>query len=185
MKITRKKDSVIRDDLAQTLTVGIHFAFLGAVTVATARPFLFPSLGPSAYLLAAGEGEKEAQSGPYNVVGGHFIAVVCGLIAYHFFAPDLLILRALDTGSLSEPILRLGASSIVGMMLTTFGMLVSGTNHPAAAATTLIVALGLISDPTGAAFIVVAVVLLVLVHERVIYPMTTKLGFEPDDPRRV
>ncbi len=36
---------MVRDDIAQTLVVGVHFVILGVVTVVTARPFLFPSLG--------------------------------------------------------------------------------------------------------------------------------------------
>lgn len=183
--LTPQRDATLRDDVAQTITVGLQFVVLAAVTLATARPFLFPSLGPSAYLLAAGEGEKEAQSGAYHVIGGHLVAVVSGLIGYHLFASGQLVIEALQSPAFSEPILRLGASSILGMMLTTIGMLVTDTNHPAAAATTLIVSLGILSTLREAAVIMLAVILLVVVHEQVIYPATIKFGFEPEDPRDV
>lgn len=175
---------MVRDDIAQTIMVGIHFAFLGAVTLATAQPFLFPSLGPSAYLLAAGEGENEAQSGPYHVIGGHLVSVVAGLIGYHTLASGLVVVNVLETATaFSGAILRLGASSIVAMMLTTIGMLLTDTNHPAACATTLIVSLGILSSPTEATVIMLAVVALVAVHELFIYPAAERLWFEPENPR--
>lgn len=94
-------------------------------------------------LLAAAEGENEAQSGPYHVIGGHLVAVVAGLIGYHVFASGLVVVQVLQTASpFAGELARLSASSVVAMTLTTIGMLLTDTNHPAACATTLIVSLG-------------------------------------------
>ncbi|XVH32394.1 HPP family protein [Haloferacaceae archaeon DSL9] len=173
---------MVNDKLSAGIYVALHFLYLGLVAWATGRPFIFPSLGPSAYLLAVGD--RDAASGPYHVIGGHLIAVIGGLVAYHTIASGLI---AVDAFSQAEPfasdILLLAASSILAMILTTVGMLQAKTNHPAACATTLIVALGLLSSLVDGAIIMASVVMLVGLHNYVIYPGAVKLGFEPEDPR--
>lgn len=135
-------------------------------------------------LLAAAEGENEAQSGPYHVIGSHLVAVVAGLIGYHVFASGLVVVQVLQTASpFAGELARLGASSVVAMTLTTIGMLLTDTNHPAACATTLIVSLGVLSSPSDAAYIMLAVVALVAVHELVVYPAAQRLNAEPEEPR--
>ncbi|HET7323806.1 MAG TPA: HPP family protein [Halococcus sp.] len=174
---------MIRDAVETGIYVGIHFVVLGLIAWATARPFLFPSLGPSAYLLAVGDGG--AESDPRQVIGGHLIAVVCGLIGFYLFAPGLNSLELL--GATSSPfasdLLRLTASSVVAMVLTTIVMVVTEMGHPAACATTLIASLGLISTPIGGLFIVLAVVALVGIHYLLIRPLVAETEFEPEDPR--
>ena len=61
--------------------------------------------------------------------------------------------------------------------------LAAKTNHPAACATTLIVALGLLSGILDIAIIMVSVVILYVLHENVLFPTAKRLGFEPEDPR--
>ncbi|WP_246084314.1 HPP family protein [Salinadaptatus halalkaliphilus] len=63
------------------------------------QPFLFPSLGPSAYLMATGE--QPRAEGAYHVVGGHAIATVCGLVAYLTIADGLLVVDAFDQGNVT------------------------------------------------------------------------------------
>jgi len=176
---------MVRDQIAQTITVGILFVVLGLVTWATARPFLFPSLGPSAYLLAAGEGESARASSPYHVIGGHLVAVVSGLVAFHLLAPATDITTVLGSSSpiSSTALLRFGAGSVVAMMGTTFGMLATNTNHPAACATTLIVSLGVLSTLVDGVYIVLAVTALVVLNNYLVYPAMTTLGAEPEEPR--
>lgn len=175
---------MVRDDISQTITVGIHFVVLGLLTWATAQPFLFPSLGPSAYLLAAGEGESERASGAYHVIGGHLVAVVSGFVGFHVLAPNVIITNVLAASSPASSItvLRLAASSVFAMMGTTFGMLVTDTNHPAACATTLIVSLGLLSSLIEVAYIMLAVVVLVAVNG-LVYPTMATFGLAPEEPR--
>ncbi len=77
----------------------------------------------------------------------------------------------------------LAISGIVAMVLTTVGMLWSGTNHPAACATTLIVALGLMSTVLEGLIIVLSVAILVGFHGLVVERVQELYGVEPEDPR--
>jgi CBS-domain-containing membrane protein len=153
------------------------------ITLATGRPFLFPSLGPSAYLLATGEQPRE--EGPYHVIGGHTIAVVSGMIAYALFGGGTSAYVVFDRPdpAFTMDLVYLSVSATVAMMLTTATMLVTKTNHPAACATTLIVALGLMGGFEDAIIIVAAVTVLWYVHEQVIERIARSYGFKPEDPR--
>lgn len=82
----------------------------------------------------------------------------------------------------SQPVLvpSLGPSSYP---LTTVAMLRSNTNHPAACATTLIVALGLMSTPIEVGIIVLSVALLVGFHNTDVDRLQDRYGLEPEEPR--
>ncbi len=173
----------LRDEYSATLNTFFHFAVLGLITLVTGRPFLFPSLGPSAYLLATGEQPRE--EGPYHVIGGHTVAVVSGLLAYELFANDVsaYVVFARPDPAFTMELVYLSASATVAMMLTTATMLVTKTNHPAACATTLIVGLGLMGGLEEALIIVLAVAVLWYVHEHAISRVASWYGFDPDEPR--
>ncbi|ELZ06251.1 hypothetical protein C482_00475 [Natrialba chahannaoensis JCM 10990] len=172
----------VRDDLSAGTNVTLHFLFLGGLAWASGQPFLFPSLGPSAYLLATGE--KDRAEGPYHVIGGHAVATLCGLIAYVLFADGIVVVDAFEQGDpFSSEVGRLVISGIVAMLLTTVGMLWSNTNHPAACATTLIVALGLMSTVLEGVIIVVSVALLVVFHNTIVDRVQDFYGVKPEDPR--
>jgi hypothetical protein len=49
---------------------------------ATGRPFIFPSLGPSAFALALGEDAISAR----RIIGGHSIGIAAGFLSYHLLA---------------------------------------------------------------------------------------------------
>lgn len=172
----------LRDDLSAGTNVMLHFLLLGGLAWGSGQPFLFPSLGPSAYLLAAGE--KPRAEGTYHVVGGHAIAAVCGLITYLLFADGIVALDAFEQGTpFSSDVGLLVLSGTVAMVLTTVGMLWSDTNHPAACATTLIVALGLMSTVLEVIIIVVSVIILVWFHGIIVERVQDLFGVEPNDPR--
>ncbi|QLG49835.1 HPP family protein [Natrinema halophilum] len=143
-----------------TLYVGVLLAVPGLLAWVTGRTLLFPSLGPSAFLLAT-VGNAEVTS-PRRIVGGHFIGVVAGLIAYHTIAPGLEVTTSAPMLAASQ--LRLVASGVLAVTLTSGGMLATETSHPPACATTLIVSLGLLSSLVDGALIVFVVVVLVVVH---------------------
>jgi hypothetical protein len=50
----------------------------GAMAWILGKPLIFPSLGPSAFVLVFDASENRAR----RVIGGHLIGVVSGLIAY-------------------------------------------------------------------------------------------------------
>lgn len=156
-----------RASVADSLRTGARacclLAVLGVVAVATGYPYLFPSLGPSAYALAVTP--AAATSRPRRVVGGHLVGLLGGLVAYHALTDGLVVTEpppAFSVGSL-----RLAASAVTSLGVTSVGMRAGGVEHPPACATTLIVALGLLATPVEAVVVGTAVLLLVAVDRLV------------------
>ena len=116
------------------------------------RPLIFPSVGPSAYVLVSKPRENRAR----RVIGGHLIGVVCGLIAHHSLA------KGLSLAGLSQPLsptgLHIVASGVISMALTTTLMTALRASHAPACATTLIVSLGVLSGLYDGVLIMVAVI---------------------------
>lgn len=149
--------------IRQSLRVGLLLVLPALTAWSTGSPFIFPSLGPSAFsLVIDGEGEADGR----RVIGGHLIGVAGGLLAYHLIAPGLT-LTALPP-VLSLPLFRLAASGVVSVALTSAGMLAADARHPPACATTLIVSLGLLATLRDAFFIMLAVTLMYGVHRLLI-----------------
>lgn len=135
--------------VAEAAYAGALLAVAGALAWATGRPLVFPSLGPSAYLLAAA---PERTTGR-ELLGGHAVGVLAGLGAYHLLAADARILATFPAGGTAGA--HLAASAVASVALTTAGMALTDTRHAPACATTLIVSLGLL--PTLADALVIAV----------------------------
>lgn len=150
-----------REWVRQAGRAGALLAGLGGVVWGSGLPFLFPSLGPTAYLFATDPDAPESR--PRAVAGGHAIGVVAGLLAYHMVAGDVLLTGATGPGTLAS--LRLAVSGVVAVGLTTAGMLATDTGHAPACATTLIVSLGILSSPLEGAIILLAVTGLLAEHE--------------------
>ncbi len=131
------------------LTIGL-LALLAAVTH---NPFVFPSLGPTAYLFFFTP--LAAASTPRNAILGHAIALVCGFAALSVagavhFPPAW---RAEING---PHVLAAALSlSVTGAIMVFFHI-----SHPPAGATTLIVSLGIISKPRYLVIVEIAVILL-------------------------
>lgn len=142
------------------VVAGALVAVAGVLAWVTGFRFIFPSLGPTAYLLAVRPTVPSCQ--PRRVVGGHVVGVVGGLVAFYLVAPDVAVTAELPP--LSSDGLRLAASGVLATGLTAGGMLATGLRHAPACATTLIVSLGLLSRLPQAVGIVFAVVVLVSVN---------------------
>ena len=149
------------DRLGTTLHTGLLLSTTAVLAWLSGFPMLFPSLGPSAFVLALFQ-DSDATS-PRRVIGGHAIGAVAGLAVYHLLASGIAMTAVTEPGSLDG--LRLGASGVAATMLTAGGMLWTETRHPPACATTLIVSLGLLSTPLEGALIVATVAVLVVAHE--------------------
>ncbi|WP_254272993.1 HPP family protein [Haloarcula marina] len=149
------------ESLRQSLRVGALLSTLGAVVWLSGLPFLFPSLGPTAYLFATRPAAPASK--PRRVLGGHAIGVLAGLLAYHAVAGGVVITASMGPGTVGG--LRLAASGVVAVALTTAGMLLTDTGHAPACATTLIVGLGILTSPVEGAIIVAAVGVLVVENE--------------------
>lgn len=132
------------------LTIGI----LALLALVTGNPFVFPSLGPTAYLLFFSPLAKA--SSPRNTILGHAIGLICG------YGPFVL------TGAGSVPFgghpgifwPRILAAAL-SLSATGAFMALLDISHPPAGATTLIVSLGIIARPRELVVIEVAVFLLV------------------------
>ena len=118
------------------LASGVLVLVCGLLGLATGQLWLFPSIGPTAFLLAHSPEAPSAQ--PWNVVVGHLVGLTAGYLAlaplHVSNLPATFALHAL------MPV-RVWASALA-VTLTLFGQIVTRSSHPPAAATTLLVALG-------------------------------------------
>lgn len=133
----------------------------GLVAWLFGRPLIFPSLGPTAFALVRNANENRA----WPVIGGHLIGVVSGLIAYYGLAGGLS-LDALATAYSTDG-LRIVASGVLSIALTTWGMLTARASHAPACATTLIVSLGVLPGFVDGLLIMAAVLCMFLVHRAI------------------
>lgn len=133
----------------------LTIAILSALAGLTGSPFVFPSLGPTAYLFFFAPMGKS--SSPRHAILGHAIGLICGFCAYVLMGSHGFVTTSLGQVSWREIVaagLSLAATGAVMVLLR--------VSHPPAGATTLIVSLGILSDPTYLLIIEIAVVLLTL-----------------------
>ena len=149
-----------RHRVGTSLYAGVLFVVLGVLAWVSGQPFIFPSLGPSAFILAfQRDGDR---TGLVSVVVSHLIGGVAGLLAYSLLAGGVSLVA--DPTAFSTGGLRLVASATLSLVVTSLGMISTDTVHAPACATTLIVSLGLLSTPIQVAVIVVGVGVLVAFH---------------------
>jgi hypothetical protein len=136
------------------LNSAISIAILAAIAALTKEPFVFPSLGPTAFLLfyaALG-----AQAAPRNAFCGHLIGVLAGFLALVIFG---LTTAPANLTDVTAP--RIGAVAL-SLCLTLSLMVWLSVPHAPAGATTLIVALGLLRTPGQLTVLMIAVVLMIV-----------------------
>lgn len=131
----------------------ISIALLSAIAMVTGEPFVFPSLGPTAFVLFFSA--LSAQASPRNVFCGHLIGVLAGFAALVIFG-----LQAIPADLEDVTLPRLGAVAFA-LAATLSVMIWLGVPHAPAGATTLIVALGLLRTPAQLTVLMVAVVILI------------------------
>jgi len=131
----------------------ITIALLALLALVTGSPFVFPSLGPTAYLFFFSP-LAEASS-PRNAILGHAIGLICGYAAFVLTTTSDQPF-ALHTAVHAPTVLAAALSlSATGAFMVLFRV-----SHPPAGATTLIVSLGIITQPKNLVIIEIAVVLL-------------------------
>jgi CBS-domain-containing membrane protein len=133
---------------------------IGLLAILFNQPWLFASLGPTAYLIA--HSPKQPAAAFYNAVVGHLIAVASGFLVVALIgaddAPSLFVTHHLVG-------IRVLASA-VALGLAIAGELLLRASHPPAAATVLLITLGGFSVSVHSAVtIMVGVVLLALLGE--------------------
>jgi cytochrome c biogenesis factor len=122
------------------------------------KPLIFASLGPTAYELVEQPHRKSAR--PYNVVVGHLIAVVAGLVAV--YSTHAWTVPAVSIASV--PLLRVWAAALAAA-LTVLGTLAARATQPAALSTTLLVALGTMQRWQDGVLIMIAILLMTAIGE--------------------
>lgn len=149
-----------RHRVGTSLYAGLLFTVLGGIAWVSGEPFIFPSLGPSAFLLAFDRRVNRTRT--YRVVGSHLIGGVAGFLAYSLLAPGVSLTATPPPVSMGG--LRLALSGILSIIMTSWAMIATDTIHAPACATTLIVSLGLLSTPIQVVIMVVSVIILVGFH---------------------
>ena len=133
------------------LTIGI----LSGVAMISGTPFVFPSLGPSAFEFFFHPTSPSAC--PRNAIYGHAIGILCGF-------GGLWLMGLVDAPSAMQE--GIGWRRVLAVALSLAGtgalMILLDVTHPPAAATTLIISLGIIRKPYHLLTIEVAVVLLTI-----------------------
>ena len=154
----------MRRRVGTSLYAGLLFTVLGAIAWASGQPFIFPSLGPSAFILAFERQSERTRT--YRIVGSHLIGGVAGLLTWSLLAAGISITTTPPAFSVEG--FRLAASATISIVLTSWAMIATDTVHAPACATTLIVSLGLLSTPLQVAIIIASVVILVEFHAAVL-----------------
>ncbi|HZS57258.1 MAG TPA: HPP family protein [Bryobacteraceae bacterium] len=132
------------------------FATIGVLAVLaffTHNPFVFPSLGPTAYLFFFTPLAETAS--PRNAVLGHAIALCCGYAAFWVTG-----MNSLPAGLPAEIYWPRVLSAALSLSFTGAIMVLLHVSHPPAGATTMIVSLGIIAKPKYLFVIEAAVILL-------------------------
>ncbi|MBS1848571.1 MAG: HPP family protein [Actinobacteria bacterium] len=132
----------------------ISIALMSAAALVTGSPFIFPSLGPTAFLLFYTPTAPAAS--PRNTICGHAIGAASGWLSLAIFG----LLGAAPALATHVTLARIGATAL-SLGLTSGLMVWCKVPHPPAGATTLIVSLGILHQPWQLGVLMLAVVLLV------------------------
>jgi CBS-domain-containing membrane protein len=133
----------------------VTIMLLAVVALATGSPFVFPSLGPTAFLFFFDP--RAPSASPHHAVIGHAIGILCGY-------GSLLLLDLEHSGSALALGMTWPRVLAAALSLASTGalMILFNAAHPPAGATTLIISLGAITGVTHMIVIEVALVLLVV-----------------------
>lgn len=145
----------IKFSLTTFIVTGTLLLSLGLLALILKHPLIFPSLGPTAFLLATNPAAKIASG--KNTIFGHLIGVVCGYAALVIFG--LTTTPAIIISGISIHFVLAAALSIA---LTSALMILFSVEHPPAGATTLIISLGILHTIPNITVLMIAVILLYL-----------------------
>src|SRR5437764_8097078 len=133
----------------------ISIGLMSVLAVITRSPFVFPSLGPTAFLFFYTPTAPAAS--PRNTIVGHAIGALAGYLS--------LVITGL---TMAGPAIAVGVTwprviaAALSLGLTAGLMVLFKSPHPPAGATTLIISLGILTKPWQLLLLMVAVILLTL-----------------------
>jgi CBS-domain-containing membrane protein len=150
----RRRDSTLWLGAFALVNGGLSTALMALGARVTGEPLVFPSLGPTAFMLFYQP--TSAAACPRNAIVGHLIGIAAGYVSLVVFglqhaAPALT--GGVTWGWIGSASLSLG--------LTAGAMIWLRVPHPPAAATTLIVSLGILPRPSQLVALFAAILLLV------------------------
>jgi CBS domain-containing membrane protein len=131
----------------------ISIGIMAVAAWATGSPFVFPSLGPTAFLFFYTP--LAASAAPRNTIFGHLIGAIAGYLSLVIFG----LTEAAPALATEVTMARVGAAAL-SLGLTSGLMVWLKVPHPPAGATTLIVSLGILRTPGQLTVLMLAVVLL-------------------------
>jgi len=135
------------------LAVGVPAVLVGL------QPWLTPSLGPTAFLQATMPAHPSSRL--WNTVIGHVGGLIAGFAGVALFNawndPVVLVNHELTPARLGAAVVALALTMVIGALLR--------ANHPPAAATTLIVALGSLSTPNAVLAFLIGLGIIAVVGE--------------------
>ena len=133
----------------------ITIALLAAVAMISRTPFVFPSLGPTAFLFFFTP--RAPAASPRHTIYGHAIGIACGYGALCLFglqqAPPAMA-AGMSAARIAAAALSLASTGALMILLK--------AAHPPAGATTLIISLGMVTRPLHLLVIEIAVAILTL-----------------------
>ncbi|HEX5409482.1 MAG TPA: HPP family protein [Gemmatimonadaceae bacterium] len=153
--LARRYDSTLVLASFSLINGFVSIALMATVAVLSGEPFIFPSLGPTAFLFFYTP--LAASASPRNAIIGHLIGAVAGWVSLALFG----LLAAGPALSAGLSAAHVGAAAL-SLGLTSGLMVLLKAPHPPAGATTLIVSLGILHTPVQLAVLVAAVVILAL-----------------------
>jgi CBS-domain-containing membrane protein len=133
----------------------VAIAVVGLLALAAQTPFLFPSLGATAFILIMAP--TTAPASARNAVGAHVIGAAAGCASFHLFALDRTSATLANGGGVEHV-----AACALALAVTCGAMALARLAHPPAGATTLICALGFLPQWWHVPMVAASVVLLTL-----------------------
>lgn len=131
----------------------LSIALMSVAAWVTRQPFVFPSLGPTAFLLFYTP--LTPPSSPRNTICGHAIGVGAGWGSLAVFG----LLHAGPATAAGVTVPRIGAAAL-SLAVTAGAMAWLDLPHPPAGATTLIVSLGILHTPAQLGVLMLGVALI-------------------------
>ncbi len=161
------------------LAAGFLVLVVGAIGLLVGRPWLLPSLGPTAVL--AGEMPAHPATRPWNTIVGHLGGLLAGFVAVLITGaasqPAVLASHVLTPQRVIAAVLAIALTVLVGTLLD--------ASHPPAAATTLLVALGSIATLEDALNLMLGVLVItaaaILVRDARLHRITPGERMAPRD----
>lgn len=162
-----------------TVSAFISIALITFAAYLTDAPFVFPALGPTILLVFSHP--MSAVSSPRNIILGHLVGWLCGWGSLAMFG--LLSNESILTTGVNLPrVLAVGLS----LALTSGILVLLNLEHPPAAATTLVISLGLMSSLVELAILMLGILLLtaqaIVMNRRAGFPYPLWKAFPESEP---